>query len=119
MSNIIEHEVLMSVVTVDKAGTKYSRSAPFDDCDGAACLKVISTAGSITVTQQCSIDDETFYDPETAAGAAGAVEDTLTVTTGRYISFTPVIAPFIRFKVVEGNVAASAVTLELIKRIAV
>ena len=117
--SIIEHKVLMSVRPIGKAGTIYSDSVYFGDCDGTACVKIISTAGSITVTQQCSIDNSTWYDPETASGAAGAVEDTITVTTGRYISYTPVMTPFIRFKVVEGNVAASVVTLELVKRMEV
>jgi len=117
--SIVEHEVLMAVKDVGKAGTIYSESVPFSDCDGTACLLIKSTAGSITITQQCSIDDKNFYDPETASGAAGAVEDTITVTAGRYLSFTPVMAPYIRFKVVEGDVAASVVTLTLIKRMEV
>ena len=119
--SIIEHKVLMSVRPIGKAGTIYSDSVYFGDCDGTACVKIISTAGSITVTQQCSITGavDAWYDPETASGAAGAVEDTITVTTGRYISYTPVMTPFIRFKVVEGNVAASVVTLELVKRMEV
>jgi len=117
--SIVDHEVLMSVKSITKAGTAYSRSIPFDDCDGTACVKIISTAGSITVTQQCSIDDLTWYDPETSSGAVGAVEDAITVTTGRYISYTPVMAPFIRYKVVEGNIATTVVTLELVKRLEV
>lgn len=117
MSSLISSEVLASAKAVTKAGTVYSNSRKFHDCDGTACLKIVSTAGSITVTQQCSLDDSTWYDPETAAGAAGAVEDTITVTTGRYLSFTPVLCPYIRFKIVEGNVAASAVTLELSYRV--
>jgi len=116
--SIISKEVLMDAVEVSN-GTKYSNSRAFDDCDGTACLKIISTAGSITVTQQCSVDDSTWYDPENADGDTGAVEDTITVTTGRYLSFTPVLAPFVRFKVVEDGTAATNVTLELIYRVEV
>ncbi len=115
--SLVSKEVLMSAITVAKNGTSYSNSREFHDCDGTACLKIISTAGSITVTQQCSLDDVNWYDPETAAGAAGAVEDTITVTTGRYLSFTPVLCDHIRFKVVEANVAATSVTLELSYRV--
>ncbi len=115
--SLVSKEILMSGVTVAKAGTAYSNSRRFHDCDGTACLKIISTAGSITVTQQCSLDDVNWYDPETAAGAAGAVENAITVTTGRYLSFTPVLCDFVRFKVVEANVAASVVTLELSYRV--
>jgi len=117
--SIVSKELLCSALAVGKNGTKYSNSRVFHDCDGTACLRVVSTAGSITVTQQCSTDDVTFYDPETAAGAAGAVENAITVTTGRYLSFTPVLAPFVRFKIVEADVAATAVTLELAYRVEV
>mgnify|MGYP003594002413 CR=1 FL=1 len=117
MASIISKEVLASAKACTKNGTIYSNSRKFHDCDGTATIKIVSTAGSITVTQQCSIDNSTWYDPETASGAAGAVEDTITVTTGRYLSFTPVMCPYIRFKIVEANVAATAVTLELAYRV--
>lgn len=113
----ISKEVLASALDVAKAATAYSNSRKFHDCDGTACLLIASTAGSITVTQQCSLDNTNWYDPETASGAAGAVEDTITVTTGRYLSFTPVLAPFIRFKIVEANSAATKVTLTLAYRV--
>lgn len=111
--SMISKEVLMDTVAVATTDTHYSNSRRFHDCNGTACLKVISTAGDIDVTQQCSIDDVTFYDPTDVSGAVGAVEDTITVTTGRYISFTPVICPYVRFKVVQGAGATTNVTLEL------
>jgi len=114
--SMISKEVLATALAADD-GTVYSNSRVFHDCDGTACLKIISTAGSITITQQCSLDDVTFYDPEDADGAVGAVEDTITATAGRYLSFTPVLAPFIRFKIVENGTAETAVTLELVYRV--
>lgn len=116
--SIVSKEVLMNAVEVDNT-TKYSNSRRFHDCDGTACLLIVSTAGSITVTQQCSTDNKTWYDPENAAGALGAVEDTITVTTGRYLSFTPVLCDYIRFKVVENGTAATNVSLTLAYRIKV
>ncbi len=117
--SMISKEVLMSAVAIDASGTAYSNARKFHDCDGTACLLIVSTAGSITVTQQCSTDKVTWYDPETAAGAAGAVEDTITVTTGRYLSFTPVLCDYVRFKVVATSAAATVVTLELAYRVEV
>ena len=117
MASIISKELLASALACGQNATVYSSSRKFHDCDGTATLKIISTAGNITVTQQCSIDNSTWYDPETATGAAGAVENAITVTTGRYLSFTPVMCPYIRFKIVEANVAATAVTLELSYRV--
>jgi hypothetical protein len=116
---MVSKEKLMDAVAVAQQDTHYSNSRKFHDCDGTACLLISSTAGSITVTQRCSPDNKTWYDPETASGAAGAVEDTITVTTGRYLSFTPVLCDYIRFKVVEGNTAPTVVSLELAYRVEV
>lgn len=112
---MVSSELLASAQAITKAATAYTNSRKFSDWDGnKAVCRIISTAGSITITQQCSNDDSTWYDAEDATAAKGAVEDTITVTTGRYIEFTPVLCKFIRFKVVEGNSAATALTLELI-----
>ncbi len=116
--SMVSKEKLMNAVAVNNT-TVYSNSRRFHDCDGTACLLIVSTAGSITVTQQCSTDNKTWYDPETAAGAAGAVEDTITVTTGRYLSFTPVLCDWIRFKVVENGTASTNVSLTLAYRVEV
>jgi hypothetical protein len=117
--SMVSKEVLMSAVAVAINDTHYSNSRKFHDCDGTACLKIISTAGSITVTQQCSIDNVTWYDPTNEAGAIGAVENAITVTPGRYLSFTPVLCDWIRFKVVQGAGATTSVTLELSYRVEV
>ena len=111
---LVGYETLMNAAAVTKAGTSYSSSMKFDRCTGTVCVFLVSTAGSITVTQQCSMDDSNWYDPVNAAASAlGAVIATMTVTTGKWISYSPVLSPYIRFKVVEGNVAATAVTLQL------
>ncbi len=122
--SMVSREVLMNAEVVAQNDTHYSNSRKFHDCDGTACLRIISagTDSNITVTQQCSIDDVTWYDPETAAAAAGAVEDGITATIGRYLSFTPVLCDYIRFKVVQGAVGAlvtATVTLELSYRVEV
>ena len=108
---------LMNAQALDKAATGYSSSLIFDVAAGDATVLLSSTAGSITVTQQASIDNITWYDPVNTSGVAvGAVAAAFTVSTGTYISYTVVLAPYIRFKVVEGNVAATAITLNLIYR---
>jgi len=116
--SMVSKERLATALAADD-GTVYSNSRRFHDCDGTACLLIISTAGSITITQQCSNDDSTWYDPENAAGAVGAVEDAITVTTGRYLSYTPVLCDYIRFKIVEDGTAETAVTLTLAYRVEV
>jgi len=119
--SIVSKEKLMDAVTVAADDTHYSNSRRFHDCDGTACLLIVVTGdGTLTVTQQCSTNDSTWYDPETASGAAGAVEDTIVATTGRYLSFTPVLCDYIRFKVVETvQTDAAVVNLTLAYRVEV
>ena len=115
MSLIIGRKKLMVAQAVAKNATEYSSSMKLDRCNGNVAVLLKTTAGDITVTQQCSNDDITFYSPVDAAGAAlGAVATNATVTTGKYISYSPVIAPYIRYKVVENNTAATVVDLEIV-----
>lgn len=108
---------LMDVQAAAKAATVYSSSIRFDACAGDATIFLVSTAGSITVTQQCSLDDSNWYDPVNASGSAvGSVASAFTVSAGTYITYTVVLAPYVRFKVVEGDVAATDVSLKLIYR---
>jgi hypothetical protein len=116
---MISTEVLMNAEELDASDTHYSDSRKFHDCDGTACLLIVVTGdGTVTVTQQCSADNVTWYDPENASAALGAVEDTIVATTGRYLSFTPVLCNYIRFKVVETGAASTAtVSLTLAYRV--
>lgn len=109
---MIRRKVLMSGVTVAQNTTVYSSSVLFDRCEGDVAILVISTAGSISIIQQCSLDDVTFYSPINASGSViGTVCTAQLVTTGVYIAYSPVLAPYARFAVTENDVAASTVTL--------
>jgi hypothetical protein len=112
-------EKVMAAVTIAASGTAYSSAMDFRLCTGDAACVIASTAGSITVTQQCSADGLMWYDPETASGAAGAVEDGVTVHVGRYLSFTPVVCLWARFKVVATSAAETVVTLIGVYRVEV
>jgi len=117
MASKIAQELLINKEAVLISSTTLSRSVAFDRCAGNAAVVIVSTAGSITVTQQCSWDNLTWFDPTDTAGTAlGAIRATLTVTTGVYIAFTPVLTPFIRFKVIEGGIAATTITVRLLFR---
>ena len=118
--SMVSKELLMDSVAMARHDTHYSNSRKFDDCDGTAIVKFTKvSAGSITITQQCSLDNENWYNPETASGAAGAVEASMTGAADKYISYTPVLCSFIRFKLHEEDTAATTVTLELIYRVEV
>lgn len=106
-----------SALACGKSATVYSSPMAAEDFTGHVGMVLITTAGSITITQQCSIDNTTYYDPVDPDGTAlGDVTSAETVTTGKYIIPDPVLAPFIRYKIVEGNVAATAVTIKMISQ---
>ena len=96
--------------------TKYSDAVSFRLCTGSAALLVESTAGSLEISQQCSLDGENWYDPVDIADLSiGLIKIVQGVTTGSYIIFNPVIAEWTRFKVVESS-AATVVSLTLVIR---
>ena len=105
-----------TTLAVTRAGTVYSASVSVPRLTGFCSVLLTTTAGSVTVTQQCSLEGTTFYDAVDSDGnALGPVVAAMTVGT-KYIQFAPVIAPYIRFKVVEGNVAALSITIDLISQ---
>ena len=120
----IAAQKLMDKAAVTQAGTSYSDVMVFERCTGIATVKLIATsAGSatITISQQCSLNYDsnyparaTWYDPiDASAVALGVVGTAVAMTAGKYISYNPILTPYIRFKVVEGNTAAAVVSLTL------
>ena len=100
---------------VAKNATVYSESFYFKMSTGFVGIFVSTTAGTITVTQQCSMDDATWYDPIDSDGnALGTVVAAQGVSTGLYIQPSCVLAPYIRYKVVEADVAPTVVVIKLI-----
>jgi hypothetical protein len=100
--------------------TIYSNSRKFHDCDGTACVLITtSSAAEIAVTQQCSTDDVTWYDPETAAAAAGVVDSSISADGTVYMSYTPVLCDYIRFKVIAASAVSNLVSLTLVYRVEV
>lgn len=101
---------------VAQAATVYSEAVDLRDLEDALmAIQIASTAGSITVTMEASMTgaDNTWYAAQNAAGTTlSAVIATMTVGT-KFIVLTPLFAPYIRFKVVEGNSAATVVTLKV------
>jgi hypothetical protein len=108
----------MDSISVEKSGTGYSSQMDFRRCAGNAALFIVNTAGSLTISQQCSFDQKNWYDPtDSTGGSLGVVSGYLSPTTGVYIPFTPVLSPYIKFKVIENGTAATAVTIRLIYRL--
>jgi len=124
MASRLAVQTLAASKAITQNTTVYTDVCRFDKCAGDATVWVASTAGSVTITQQCSLNYNpnnptaaTWFDPVNSSGSAvGGVQATMTVTTGTYIFYTTVPAPYIRFKVVENNTAATVLDLKFILR---
>ena len=117
MSMFLAQEVLASAKAANNS-TVYSDSAKFRSTTGFSCVRVVvASAGSptVTITQQCSTNNIDWFDPvDTADTALNAVTVFTTTTGSKYVQFSPVMAPYIRFKIVESASVACTVTTELV-----
>ena len=116
-ARIVGYDTLMKVELLEASDTHYTSSMKFDKCTGEVCVLIVLTGtGTGTITQQCSMNDVNWYDPVNASGSAvGTVCTAKAATTGTWISYSRVMSPYIRFKVVEaGGAATTTVTLTLI-----
>lgn len=114
MSKMLAVERMCTALAADN-GTVYTDSKKFRSTTGFITILVTSSAaGSVTITQQCSKNNIDWYDPiDSDANALGQVIAAMGATT-YYIQCSPVLAPYIRYKVVEDGTLATAVTLDLI-----
>ena len=108
----IETKSIMSSQVINVGSTSYTSAVNSLNLVGAyAALAVTySATGSLLIKQQASLDGINFYDPASATlTTAGVIYQQLfaDLATMKYIQFTPVIAPWIRFSV---NVVAAAAT---------
>ena len=119
MTSILAVQVLATAKAIVKNTTVYTDSCKFDRCEGDVCvwLSHVSVSENLAISQQCSIDDRNWYDPVNASAAAlGSVAAAQATTTGVYISYTPVIAPYIRYKIVAANTNDTVLDLKIIFR---
>ena len=116
-ARIVGYTPLMTAELLEASDTHYTSSMKFDRCTGEVCVFIVLTGtGTGTISQQCSTDDTNWYDPVNAsASALGAVCTAHAATTGAWISYSPVMAPYIRFKVIEaGGAETTTVSVTLI-----
>ena len=111
----MEAAAIMPATAIDPGSTSYSVSLGSLNLVGTyAGLYILTSAtGTMTITQQVSIDGATWIDPTNSTlTAVGAVYNALSLLTTRYIQFTPILAPYVRMKVVPTE--ANTVTLKLV-----
>ena len=100
-SGLIATKTISSAQSILSGATDYSNSIDTRIWGGFTSLELVLSGASpsVTVTQQCSNDNSTWYDPKDSSNnALGAIATT--ATASRFIQFDPVMAPFIRLKYV-------------------
>ena len=100
-SGLIATKVISSAQTVLSGQTDYSNSIDTRIWGGFTSLELVLSGASpsVTVSQQCSNDNSTWYDPkDNANGALGVIATG--ATASRFIQFSPVMSPYIRLKYV-------------------
>jgi len=108
---------VLGATAIDAGSTSYSVALGALNAIGSyGALQITSTAtGGIVITQQVSVDGATWIDPTNATmAAAGAVYNSVATVLNMYIPFTPVVAPYIRFKVVP--VQTNTITLKYVNQ---
>lgn len=78
-----------------------------------AALVVLGAGSSVTITQQCSLDNINWYDPVDISGTQLGIVYTGLIASS-YIYFSPILAVWMRFKIVAG--ADSVVTMTVISK---
>jgi hypothetical protein len=111
-SSVIDRKVMNDVAVAVNVSNysdsiRMKRASWYDQTAGL----LVTTNGTVVVSQQCSLDGSTWYAPRLSNGTV--TDSIATPDSTRYVQFTPVIAPFIRFKVL-GNSTSSNVSLNFI-----
>lgn len=102
---------LVSVATVNgipQNGTVFTEPVPTWRSTGYAGMRLTTSAGSISVNQQCAFDiDGPWFNPVDESNIAMGVVVTSMSAATRYVQFDPVLSKFTRFRIVESNVGSS------------
>ena len=104
-----------TAITVGQNSTVFTGAFPFRTCNGYSSALVTNAAGSVTITQQCSPDGQRWFTPvDSTNSSIGVVVTAMSVNTaGRYVQYNPVLCSFIRFQIIEINIAATTVGIIL------
>lgn len=102
----------VSLAMSSTTSTYTSSAIKLDRGDGFTSLLVLTSAGSLAITYEVSIDGTNFYTPKDVDGnALNVIASAMTANT--WVEFDPTITLYIRFKFVV-TVADSTVSAYLI-----
>ena len=97
----IEATTVMNAQAIDAGSTSYSNVLAALNMVGAygAMHITVTATGVLTITQQASLDGANWLDPTNGTMVAvGATYAATYKVLTQYITFTPLVAPYIRFK---------------------
>lgn len=100
--------------TLTNGTPAFSNAVQIKTWGGFAALEVKAMTATATISQQCSVDGATWYDPTDNAGnALGLIYTGLSTT--KYIEFSPVVTKWVRLKYSptgSGSITANLVIVE-------
>ena len=115
-----ESKVVLTNQSIDPGSTAYSlvlaafnMSNSGDDMQLPVLFQIAAgVTGAFTITEQCSLDGVNFFNPTNATSVAqGIVLQGNLIATAAYLTYTPVSAPYIRFKVVSTPAATVSMSV--------
>lgn len=92
----------------------FSNSVQMKTWGGFAAVEVKTNTATVTISQQCSVDNINWYDPVDQTGTALGLIATALATT-KYIEFSPVVTIWVRLKYVptgSGSITVNLVVVE-------
>lgn len=103
---------LMNAVAAASGATLYSTSYNLMRGKGHGSVLITLSSAIVTVSQQCSVDNATFYNPLDPDGnALGTVYTSMSDSS--YIQADLVFAKYIRYKAIVNNTAGAGGTINL------
>jgi hypothetical protein len=115
-----ESKAILTGQSINPGSTVYSNVlSAFNMADGGSDFQLpvlfqiaAGGTGAFTITEQCSFDGVTFFDPTNATSILqGVVLQGNLVATAAYLTYTPIAAPYIRFKVVSTPAATVSMSV--------
>lgn len=117
MSNLQNHVIVKTIpaVIILNGATGYTSNFFMPFSSGFVGLEVVLAAASnVTITQQCSSDNITWYDPIDSSGTAlGQV--CVGLTASSYIQPGLILAKNIRYKIVAAADSTVTITVNLVE----
>lgn len=101
--------------TIAQNATVFTPGVRSNYWNGYITALITLSAGSVTISQQCSPDNSNWFDPvDSNNSSLSSIVTAMSVNTaGRYVQFAPTLAQYSRLKIVELNVGSATLNMSI------